>query len=686
MANLMTKLFFLHVLFFVFVPLLAHNNKVISCEYKGSIQSLNYECNPIPSENQCDTFIVLHTNPYYSSLFNLSYYLGLNPFTIAHINGFSPETEYLSYNQPLLIPINCKCDHKTRVFEAELMKTIAKGDTFHGIAESFEGLTSCKAIQDKNHGVQPWNLVEKLKISVPFRCACPTSSEISSGIRLLVSYTITSGESLSFIANQFNTTIQAIINANKRLGGSDLLSILIPQSEKPLVGSLAKPKEPNLGFPSVKASSNSKKKKKKRKMIKLGVSIGVSFVLVCSIVGFVVFFVIHRKDKQNPKCLSSKMVDTELQQLSLSIRTTSEKKVSFEGSQSTLDGHGEAITPRSTNTKIMLETYTIDELRKATEDFNCHNLIEGNVYLGRIKGKDVAIKSTTLDFMSKVDLTLFQDVVHNHPNIMRVLGTCFEEGNDSYLVIEYAKNGSLKDWIHGGLAMKSHFIASCSCFLTWRQRLRICLDVALALQYMHHIMHPIYVHCNVKSKNIFLDEEFNAKIGKFGMAKCVEDDTQDIEFSSRNPASWNKGYLAPEYINQGVVSPSIDIYAYGVILLEILSKETPIIVSSKGEKLMLSAKIKFILESENVDELKSWIDGDLGDNYSFDGAIALATLARACIDEDPSSRPSAGEIVEKLSRLIEESPEGEGTLLINESSSKPLVQAFVTNSSNSDFE
>ncbi|KAH0984580.1 hypothetical protein GBA52_011757 [Prunus armeniaca] len=168
---------------------------------------------------------------------------------------------------------------------------------------------------------------------------------------------------------------------------------------------------------------------------------------------------------------------------------------------------------------------------------------------------------------------------------MRLLGTCLTEGQESFLVFEYAKNGSLKDWLHGGLAIKNQFIASCYCFLTWSQRLRICLDVAMALQYMHHIMNPSYVHRNVKSRNIFLDEEFNAKIGNFGMAKCAENDTDDHQVCSTSPAaSWSLGYMAPEYIHQGVISPSIDIFAYGVVLLEVLCGQTPISrPSEKGE-------------------------------------------------------------------------------------------------------
>ncbi|KZV20248.1 hypothetical protein F511_25517 [Dorcoceras hygrometricum] len=243
-----------------------------------------------------------------------------------------------------------------------------------------------------------------------------------------------------------------------------------------------------------------------------------------------------------------------------------------------------------------------------------------------------------------------------------MLGTCDTEGPDSFIVLEFAKNGSLKDWIHRGLAIKSHFIASCNCFLTWNQRVKICLDVAVALQYIHHIMSPGYVHRNLKSRNVFLDEEFNAKIGNFGMAKCSKLGAE--ESYPGNPTEWDKGYLAPEYVNEGAITSSIDIFAYGVILLEILSGKAPIIVSDdvgEAKLVKLSDEIKHILGSEDpAGRLKEWMDGSLGENYSFDAAVMLANVARSCVENEPCSRPNAGEIVEKLLRLVEEVPQLDG--------------------------
>ncbi|CAI0457561.1 unnamed protein product [Linum tenue] len=190
---------------------------------------------------------------------------------------------------------------------------------------------------------------------------------------------------------------------------------------------------------------------------------------------------------------------------------------------------------------------------------------------------------------------------------------------------------------------------------------------------MHHIMSPCYVHMKLRSRNIFLDEEFNAKIGNFAMAKLVEEDDKI-----------DNDYLAPEYVKQGMISPSIDIFAYGVILLEVLSGKTAIARGDgKGEgHVKLCESVKRVLTSENDVEFKEWIDGVLGDSYPFDGALALANLAKTCVDEDSNLRPSAGDIVEKLSALVEESSTGEGgessNVLFSESSSKPLVKAAAT--------
>ncbi|XP_050230980.1 protein LYK2 [Mercurialis annua] len=612
-----------------------------SCE-TTSPDASGYRCenNNNASETHCKTFAILFTNSYFSSLSNLSFYLGFKRFLIAEANGFSADTEFLPINQPLLLPIDCKCNGS--FFQADVTKITIKTESFYGIAESLQGLTTCRAIQERNLGVSQWNLADKARLLVPLRCAC------SSSTRFLVTYPVRPGDTVLNLAVKFNTSVEAIISENSRLlinfkpeSLAPLTSLLIPLNSEPALGPLAKPHEPNSRFHGSSIPElNPHKKKKKSKMWMTGIYIAVTGVVVGATIAIVAaFFIIQLKKKQQQQRSSSKDRDPELQQLSLSIRTTSEKKVSFE--QEPFDApiiFDSTTTPRKR--KVLVEYFSVEELRKATEDFSSSNLIDGSVYHGRLNGKNMAIKRIKSVTMSKINFNLLNNATQNHPNIIRVLGTCLSEDPDSFLVFEYAKNGSLKDWLHGGLAMKNQFIASCDCFLTWKQRLKICLDVAVALQYMHQIMNPSYVHKNVKSRNIFLDEEFNAKIGNFGMENCTEDDD-----------------------DQGLVSPSIDIFAFGVVLIEVLSGKTP----------ARHDKIKSILSSEDVDELREWMDKAMGENYSFDEAVTLANLAHSCVEKEVHLRPNAGVIVEELSRLVEHSSEGEH-ISICESSSKPLVK------------
>ncbi|KAF9603437.1 hypothetical protein IFM89_036138 [Coptis chinensis] len=641
-------------LLFSFASVLAQGQNLISCD-TNSPDAFGYRCNEFGLQDQCSTFAMFYTNSYFSSLSNLSFYLGVDRKAVSEASGLSTITEYLQKYEPLLIPVECRCNNG--IFEGSLRKTTIKGESFYGIAESLEGLTTCKAIQGKNPSLSPWGLPDKVQLLIPVRCSCPSQSELNQGTKLVLSCPVNEGDTVSSLASAFNITIEAILSSNNRTGTfrSERLgpfsTLLIPLNSRPILTPFSNPREPNSGFPSANTTmtnpSNHHSRRSKLRLIGIYTALS-SIVVGLSAAAFAVIL-ISRLRKKNPDFCKSG--DVELQHLS--IRTRSEIKTISEDSLDRFDTQTIDTTPH----KMVVETYAIDELKKATEDFSSSNLIEGTVFHGRLNGKNLAIKRTETEMISKIKFELFQEAYYQHPSIIRLFGTCMVDGPDSFLVFEYAKNGTLKDWIHGGLAMKSQFIASCYCFLTWNQRLRICLDVAMSLQFMHHTMNPSYVHRNVKARNIFLDEEFNAKIGNFGMARCTEDDPRDMKYpSSTCSVSQNRGYLAPEYLQHGTISSSTDIFAYGVVLLEVLSGQAPILRDeNKGEgTILLSDKIKSILRFDDHEELRKWMDTALGEDYSFDMAVTLAYLARSCVEEDPSRRPKAGEIVEKLSKLIKD--------------------------------
>lgn len=289
----------------------------------------------------------------------------------------------------------------------------------------------------------------------------------------------------------------------------------------------------------------------------------------------------------------------------------------------------------TSTTDLLMLTYTLDQLNKATENFSPDCRIEGFVYHGILSGTPLAIKQIKTGISDELrSLCQVQ-----HSNLIRFLGICNEAEDHSYLVFEYAENGSLSDWLHGGLVMKNKFITSCSRFLTWDQRLHICLDVAMGLHYIHEHKHPSYVHKDITSSNILLNVELKAKIANFSMG-------------TKHNSSGTPGYMAPEYISHGQVTTKIDIYAFGVVLLEILSGQPPI--TMKRTQVLLAETIAPLLEASNpTEELKGWMDPSLHEVYAIDQALALAKLAKSCVEENPLARPTMHEIAQILTTLVE---------------------------------
>ncbi|KAM7468865.1 hypothetical protein LguiA_007048 [Lonicera macranthoides] len=389
---------------------------------------------------------------------------------------------------------------------------------------------------------------------------------VNTEVKLLLSYPVSESEIVSNLVVKFNTTPEGIVFANNSSASgfkADSLvpcsTILIPLRGKPLFGSLEKPSEPGLGYPAVVR----KHKRKSKKMWKIGLYIALSGVAFW---------------------------------ISIAIG-----KVSFANSQDRF----EAQIIKPTPLKVVVEAFTLEELRKATKEFSSINLIEDSVFHGQLNGKNIAIKCTKTETVSKVEFGLFHDSVHHHPNIIRLLVVSVAEEGGARLKLGFRV---CEKWAFKELApWWSSNEEPIHCFLL------------------------LFPNINVKSRNIFLDEEFNAKVGNF----------------------------APEYLHHGVIASSIDILSYGVIFLEVLSGQLAISWNSEKKKgsVWLSEKIKFDTQTDNAEELREWMDNALGENYSFDAAVTIANIARSYVEDDPSLRPNAGEIVEKLSGLVKELPE-----------------------------
>ncbi|WCJ43398.1 Concanavalin A-like lectin protein kinase family protein [Euphorbia peplus] len=217
---------------------------------------------------------------------------------------------------------------------------------------------------------------------------------------------------------------------------------------------------------------------------------------------------------------------------------------------------------------------TIAEIKAATLGFHRSRVIgEGasaTVYKGFLPSLGaVAIKrfnKAQIDCCRNPFITEFATIVGclRHNNLVQLQGWCCEKA-ELVLVYEFLPNGTLDKKLHDN--------SSSVIFLSWKQRLNIVLGVASALSYLHEECERQIIHRDVKTCNIMLDEEYNPKVGDFGLAEVYEHSTLTREATI--PAG-TMGYLAPEYVYSGIPSVKTDVYSFGVVVLEVAAGRRPV--------------------------------------------------------------------------------------------------------------
>ncbi|ONK63074.1 uncharacterized protein A4U43_C07F11140 [Asparagus officinalis] len=215
--------------------------------------------------------------------------------------------------------------------------------------------------------------------------------------------------------------------------------------------------------------------------------------------------------------------------------------------------------------------FTLRDLELATNRFAKDNVLGeggyGVVYRGHlINGTPVAVKKllNNLGQAEKEFRVEVEAIGHvRHKNLVRLLGYCVE-GTQRMLVYEYVNNGNLEQWLHGAMRQRG--------FLTWEARIKILLGTAKALAYLHEAIEPKVVHRDIKSSNILIDDEFNAKVSDFGLAKLLGAGKSHV--TTRVMGTF--GYVAPEYANTGLLNEKSDVYSFGVVLLEAITGRDPV--------------------------------------------------------------------------------------------------------------
>ncbi|CAN4111174.1 unnamed protein product [Withania somnifera] len=312
-----------------------------------------------------------------------------------------------------------------------------------------------------------------------------------------------------------------------------------------------------------------------------------------------------------------------------------------------LPGHG-GNSGRMPQTKLRgVQVFTYKQLEMSTDKFSEANVIGnggyGVVYRGvLIDGTVAAIKVLQREgkqwersFRSEVDLL---SRLHS-PYLVELLGYCADQ-HHRLLIFYYMPNGSLQQHLHS-----THKQSKNS--LNWGIRLRIALDCARALEYLHEHTTPSVIHRDFKCSNVLLDQNFRAKVSDFGLAKIGSDKLNGL-ISTR--VLGTTGYLAPEYASTGKLTTKSDVYSYGVVLLELLTGRIPINTKRPpGEHVLVSWALPRLTNREKVVEM---VDPTLHGQYNKKDLIQVAAIAAMCVQTEADYRPLMTDVVQSLVPLV----------------------------------
>lgn len=296
-----------------------------------------------------------------------------------------------------------------------------------------------------------------------------------------------------------------------------------------------------------------------------------------------------------------------------------------------------------------LQVFTFKQLQSATGGFGKSNIIGhggfGLVYRGVLNdGRKVAIKLMEQagkqgeeEFKMEVELL---SRLHS-TYLLALLGYC-SDSNHRLLVFEFMANGGLQEHLYpisGSNAISSK--------LDWETRLRIALEAAKGLEYLHEHVSPPVIHRDFKSSNILLDRNFHAKVSDFGLAKLGSDKAGG-HVSTR--VLGTQGYVAPEYALTGHLTTKSDVYSYGVVLLELLTGRVPVDMKRPpGEGILVSWALPRLTDREKVIEI---MDSAMEGQYSMKEVVQVAAIAAMCVQPEADYRPLMADVVQSLVPLV----------------------------------
>ncbi|KAG6792489.1 hypothetical protein POTOM_001639 [Populus tomentosa] len=290
-----------------------------------------------------------------------------------------------------------------------------------------------------------------------------------------------------------------------------------------------------------------------------------------------------------------------------------------------------------------LKRFSLRELQVATDNFSHKNILGrggfGKVYKGRLAdGSLVAVKRLKeertqggeLQFQTEVEMISMAV----HRNLLRLRGFCMTP-TERLLVYPYMANGSVASCLRERSESQSP--------LEWPIRKQIALGSARGLAYLHDHCDPKIIHRDVKAANILLDEEFEAVVGDFGLAKLMDYKDTHVTTAVRGTI----GHIAPEYLSTGKSSEKTDVFGYGVMLLELITGQRAFDLArlANDDDVMLLDWVKGLLKDKKLEML---VDADLTGDYIDDEVEKLIQVALLCTQSSPMERPKMSEVVRML--------------------------------------
>ncbi|KAL1185504.1 hypothetical protein V6Z11_A01G118700 [Gossypium hirsutum] len=289
--------------------------------------------------------------------------------------------------------------------------------------------------------------------------------------------------------------------------------------------------------------------------------------------------------------------------------------------------------------ELRCKQFRLRELKQATSGFSPENLIgEGgcsNVYKGFLpSGKPVAVKILKSYKEAWSDFSLEVDIVSSlrHKHITPLIGVCVENGH-LISVYDFFPAGSLEEILHGQNKRS---------VLPWEVRFKMATAVAEALKYLHNECYPHVIHRDVKSSNILLSDDFQPQLSDFGLAILGPMDATNMIDSN---AVGTFGYIAPEYFMEGRVSDKIDVYSFGIVLLELLSGRRPISSKAMEKQESLVQWAKALLERRDLSAL---VDPALDGDFDVAQLHRMVLAATLCLNQSDIHRPKSSQILQIL--------------------------------------